>query len=189
MNTLFPPRSLAVGLWLLALLSLYGSARAGTDPAQTPPTVAVIENGLVRQAVGATVLAGQPGLVIAVDGPAYRDVAAIEWNGADLTAALAGAIAQGSAAVTDTGIGFRIDWNNPPPELRDKTGQLRVLAAQGQVIASAAPMSCPARFVFGGATQPALAGTPSAATGAPPVAIPAGSTPAPTIPARATPSR
>lgn len=134
-----------------------------TVSAQMPDAVpedaalAVIEEGAVSRAVGATRLQGEDGQVrIAVEGLTFQEVTAWVADGQDLGGALEAALAEGTATVRETAVGFELVWSELPAHWLEAAGRLVLETASGLQVA-AAPLTCPTARAFGAATRPSLA--------------------------------
>ena len=103
-------------LWLatslIALINAWGVVVAA--PAEV--AAAVLQEGAVSRAVGVTVMRLDKGVRVLVDGLAYKDVTAWDSSGWDISGALQGAVADGSAAVHPTAAGFELEWQQPPAD-------------------------------------------------------------------------
>ena len=109
----------------------------------------------------------EPGVRFTVDGLRFADVTAWTWAGEDLTGALHAALAEHTAALQDTGVGFEVEWHD----------------------SSCRPRRSPAQRARCSAPPPARRGrwTPHAAMAARPACNPAHATPAWIFPAPAPP--
>lgn len=149
-------------LWLaMGLMAVWHSG--ATQPIPTPEeATAAIQNRAVSGNVGLQVLRPARGVRVLVDGLSYENVTAWEWKGQDISAALQAAVADGSAVVRSSSVGFEVKWPKPPAAAGvNGVGPLTVRAAQvsgGAVSAAVTP--CPASTAFGPATSPVLAADP-----------------------------
>ncbi len=147
------------GWWLFLVLWLVTSGWMGAVGAQTDtgaldePALAVIADGPVSRAVGATLSQEDELVRITVEGLAFPDITAWTAEGQDLTGALAAAVAEGTATVQETAAGFALTWTDPPAAW---TGRLDLETRAG-VALTAVPLTCPAATAFGAATSPVLA--------------------------------
>lgn len=109
--------------------------------------------------VGAAVVRWRQGVRFYVDGLAFDEVSAWLWSGRDITEPLQAAFADGSAAVSPTLTGFKLEWRYPPQALNmggDGRLGLQAKSLDGGVLQSSAAKACPGSIVFGEPTSPTL---------------------------------
>ena len=95
--------------WLGSGLGTLTVSAQMLDAVPADAALAVIEEGAVSRAVGATRLQGEDGQVhIAVEGLTFQEVTAWIADGQDLGGALEAALAEGTATVRETAVGFEL---------------------------------------------------------------------------------
>ncbi|MGH8477322.1 MAG: peptidoglycan DD-metalloendopeptidase family protein [Methylococcales bacterium] len=147
-----------LGPIVLSAIWLSGEVLAEGFASDSVTEPVVIREGSVTRAVGLTLLPSEAGVRILVDGLAFEDVSGWTWKGRDIAADIRNALADGSAVLHETGVGFEIEWRSPPSELKgNPDGRLTVEAlSQGVAVTAAATAGCPAQTEFGEATRPLL---------------------------------
>ncbi len=151
-------RWLCLLLWCCSSLGIWGLADAQAQvvaPEDVAP--AVVDEGSVSRALGATLIPGEGQGRIIVEGLAFQEVTAWMLDGQNLTGDLHTALAEGAARVQETAAGFEVIWQDPPAIWQGtRTGQL-TLDTRAGVQLPAAPLTCPSAVAFGAATSPVLA--------------------------------
>lgn len=146
-------------LWrLMALLAWLGTGATLADPPAGEDAAA----GRAKAAglgVGSAVIRLEQGVRFIVDGLAFDDVTGWLWNGKDISAPLQAALADHSAVVGVTPVGFKLDWRYPPEALgMGENGRLGLKAKSlgNGILNSAVATACPTLISFGEATKPVL---------------------------------